>query len=412
MSFFKRICYIACFSRIFILSLTLFGFLAGVSYDSSSKALFEFHNKNSTILESFIRWDSVYFLSIAQRGYAYEQEFAFFPGYPILMRIVMSCLHVLSKKLVLILISYVEWTNLTDLHISILSGLLVSNISFVLSAIVLYKLGLIVLKDEKSAFISTLFWILNPSGVFLSSLYSESLFAFLSFFGMLLYLKDKPLLASIAWGASSFVRGNGILYSGFFVWSILKSKLSIWKGMIGFFNIWIPFLGFQWYGYHSVCHLQRPFCYKFPYFIYSFVQKEYWNNGFLNYYELKQLPNFLLASPFLCLSLYGIGSYYSKDPIRFLSLGFAKQRKNVKIKGFYSDSLLPFVYLWMVLTIIVSLFMHVQIILRFFTSVPPLYWLIGHLSLESFKFNRLLLGYFVLYSILGTILFSNFYPPA
>ncbi|TPX71165.1 hypothetical protein SpCBS45565_g01353 [Spizellomyces sp. 'palustris'] len=38
------------------------------------------------LLAPFVRWDAVYFLKIAEAGYTYEQEFAFFPGLPLLMR--------------------------------------------------------------------------------------------------------------------------------------------------------------------------------------------------------------------------------------------------------------------------------------------------------------------------------------
>lgn len=62
--------------------------------------------------------------------------------------------------------------------------------------------------------------------------------------------------------------------------------------------------------------------------------------------------------------------------------------------------------------------MHVQVIIRFFTSLPPFYWFVGHVWINGFekKVNErtanVILGYFVLYGLTGVILFANFLPPA
>ena len=44
--------------------------------------------------------------------------------------------------------------------------------------------------------------------------------------------------------------------------------------------------------------------------------------GFLRYFQLKQLPNFLLASPILSLALCSIIHYVKLQPEIFFSLGF------------------------------------------------------------------------------------------
>jgi phosphatidylinositol glycan class V len=44
--------------------------------------------------------------------------------------------------------------------------------------------------------------------------------------------------------------------------------------------------------------------------------------GFLRYFQLKQLPNFLLASPILSLALCSIVYYAKSRPEIFFSLGF------------------------------------------------------------------------------------------
>lgn len=44
--------------------------------------------------------------------------------------------------------------------------------------------------------------------------------------------------------------------------------------------------------------------------------------GFLRYFQLKQLPNFLLASPILSLAFCSIYHYAKARPRNFFSLGF------------------------------------------------------------------------------------------
>jgi hypothetical protein len=57
----------------------------------------------------------------------------------------------------------------------------------------------------------------------------------------------------------------------------------------------------------------RPWCLPGPLApfsnAYSFVQGHYWGVGFLKYYQLQQLPNFLLALPILSLSIIDSTAY-------------------------------------------------------------------------------------------------------
>lgn len=75
-------------------------------------------------------------------------------------------------------------------------------------------------------------------------------------------------------------------------------------------------------------------------------------------------------------------------------------------------------YLWLFLLVFVTTNMHIQVIIRFFTSLPPLYWFVGHLWIKGFNEGKntlwanVVLGYFVLYGLIGIVLFSSFLPPA
>lgn len=194
--------------------------------------------------------------------------------------------------------------------------------------------------------------------------------------------------------------------------------------------ICLPVFAFQYAGWRSFCLgviTKRPWCSaKLP-SIYSFVQSHYWGVGLFRYFQLQQLPNFLLALPVLCLSFAGCWSYFSQDWTRALLLGIyraaprqlgtAAQRWPTKSTvdkrhglasaehGFGNDRVAPYVYQLGLMTACACLVMNVQVATRFLSACPALYWYIA--SLHNRKW---IWAYFMLYFCLGSILFPNFYP--
>jgi Mannosyltransferase (PIG-V) len=78
----------------------LFGIILsapGPGYDTSSTLLFDSGSPAASTAKikdvaagfpralNFVRWDAIYFAQIAQRGYLFEQEWAFGPGFPSLI---------------------------------------------------------------------------------------------------------------------------------------------------------------------------------------------------------------------------------------------------------------------------------------------------------------------------------------
>lgn len=228
---------------------------------------------------------------------------------------------------------------------------------------------------------------------------------------MYYYSTNSYFISCIFFVLSGTVRANGLLYSGFFLFTLISKRLSILsriKLLLYAIVIFIPFLSFQYLGETYFCGKDpQPWCGS--QYIYQYVQKKYWNNGWLAYYEVKQIPNFMIASPFIVLSIYGIMNYISVDSIRFITLGY----KSLDIQHPSRHSrLLPFFYLWAFMLFMVTTLMHVQVILRFFTCLPPLYWTMAEiLKVESIK-RKILVSYLLIWSLVGIVLFSNFYPPA
>jgi hypothetical protein len=127
------------------------------------------------------------------------------------------------------------------------------------------------------------------------------------------------------------------------------------------------------------------------------------NVGFLHYFELKQLPNFLLAAPMLFISVSAIVHYAVADPLRFVTLGFrygswssaslSQKRSSTPDAAIDAEAktgsraammsggkfgsnplLLCHVYLYTFLVLVATFIMHVQVATRFLATSPVLYW--------------------------------------
>ncbi|RHY16900.1 hypothetical protein DYB25_000275 [Aphanomyces astaci] len=163
-------------------------------YDTSALA----HSKS--IFSAFAAWDGVYFVDIAGEGYRYENTHAFFPLFPLLVR----------------------WTSpllspVLDKNTSLLAaGWLISNVCFVLAAIYLYRLGLLLLKNESLAKRAAYFFCICPSGIFMSACYSESGMYYLERYRTAARSTSGHIylaLSALLFGLSAATRSNGILHS-------------------------------------------------------------------------------------------------------------------------------------------------------------------------------------------------------
>jgi phosphatidylinositol glycan class V len=161
---------------------------------------------------------------------------------------------------------------------------------------------------------------------------------------------------------------------------------------------------------------------------YQYVQKTYWNVGFLNYWTWKQIPNFLLALPvFILIGNFVINWFriVRKDLWKSkLEYFFSDKSSRNKNLWFIEQDFLPHIIYTIFLTSFALFFMHIQVATRFlFSSGPLLYFICadriklydrknGNLRkiLCLFKKETFLFYYCFIYVIIGICLFSNFLP--
>ncbi len=158
------------------LAAVIIGQRAGVHVQESSHAL----------LAVWGRWDAVHYLDIATQGYQ-GTDMAFFPLYPLLIRIVGS---------------------LAGNHL--VAGLLISNASFFFGLLYLYKL----LEHEYDRAVArrAIFYVsIFPTAVFFSAVYTESLFFMLTVASFYYMRGGRWWIAALFGFFAALTRVEGVL---------------------------------------------------------------------------------------------------------------------------------------------------------------------------------------------------------
>lgn len=302
----------------------------------------------SFLLDGLIRWDGHHFLHIATHGYTFETNLAFFPLYPLAVRCLANGLYWLQDDYGII--SFVSAVKI--------AGVSLNLVCFLLATEALYDLSRRVLKDEYLAYKAGLFFSINPASIFFSAPYSESLNSWLTFSLLNRMNKNLGVWTCLLVALSCATRANSLLNAGFIVYHSLKivatetilyvrlkkackekAELSstvanilgdsFIPGLLNLIACLAPFFVFQWFCFTHFCRITKklpdipeyvveygranllkvvgdepsPWCHQEPPISYTYIQQAYWNNGLLSYWELKQVPNFLLALPTLLLVL-------------------------------------------------------------------------------------------------------------
>ncbi len=370
------------------------------------------------LLRPFASWDGAYFLTITLKGYIYEQEHAFFPLLPLLARFIGD---IMLRSLASVLSLQTR---------CLLAGVLISNISHFISVIKLYDLSCFIFNDSYYAFLSATFLTLAPMQAVMSSMYSESLFTCLTIVGLSNYYQRRLGLSAIFWCLACATRSNGIFLPGFFIYDYIHAvrHYPLFKATCRFLRLlilcaisWMGFAAVLLFGKTIYCTSEsaRPWCFWLLPNIYAFVQEHYWNVALLRYFEIKQIPNFVLATPMTILSICGIYSYFKADWKWTLTAGLTHRNVLIKKRPYHNRALLPHIYLWAFMLGYTLLVVHVQIINRLFTFMPIVSWFQAHLyymagghGTKGRTWQYVHLVSLCTFSIVTSILFFNFYPPA
>lgn len=425
---------------------------------------------NDNLWNKLLSWDSIFFIKGITSELSQVPEYEF--------ELMFSRIWVQSIRFLLKLmnISMIK----ENFYIILKFTILVENLLHFISVLLVYHLTLSVYAEVTStgkqvtkytqniATLSSILFIFTSGSGFFISIYSEPFSFFLTFIGIWireiclvkskntysktsLQLKDGVYPFIYLVGSTSMFtlatlnRSNCILLGIFYLYDLFclilnlttkNRSLSILKQIIfgpllsGMTMLMI--IVYYWYyiPFNRFCPSGGEWCdsplvngVNATHFItrqsfYSYVQGKYWNVGFLNYWTLSNIPNFLIGMPqFLIL-------------IRSIQYFFHKYRIN-GINGKHTTT--PLILITIFFIIVILFVAHVQIINRVSTFIPLHLWFISESIVSqrlgnsdssisdnskkpSGKFDLLLiklyLGWLFFWIPIQTILFGVFLPPA
>lgn len=413
---------------------------------------------SATLLSPFVKWDAIHFLKVASEGFQKEHQLVFFPLYPFLMRLVGRIVD--STPLA---------THFTHLE-SIIVGSLVMNIAAFVAALMILKRLLPRIASGASkdvAELALLMFMFNPAGIFFTSIYTESMFALLSWTGFHLFANDYDLLSAVPFLVASLLRSNGSLNIIVVALTYLQRTragvvLNSCRLLIVSLAIVGPGILLNVVHLQLLCgtsHTERflnptvtkflvnllynstidivtigtdadtaRFCARsgtslFPPIIYTYLQKKYWNVGFLKCFQFRQIPNFLLALPIVYIATYTLiysqtvfGDDRTDRQNAKMQLTWVKARNSATLSrmiDFVRFQLrrpeMPYVLHLAALLIVGTLFAHVQITTRLICAASPILYVgMAHLVLR--QNNHWIYLYIEIYNVIGVLLHCNYFP--
>jgi hypothetical protein len=141
----------------------------------------------NVLAAAVVRWDAIHYLQIAQHGYQSTRDAAFYPLYPILVR---------AGSLVT--------------HSPVVAGVLISLVSMLASMVIIRRLAELEL-GQQAANVTVQLLAFGPMAVFLSAIYTESLFLALTAATFYAARRGKWLQAGVLGCLAAMERSGGAL---------------------------------------------------------------------------------------------------------------------------------------------------------------------------------------------------------
>jgi phosphatidylinositol glycan class V len=369
------------------------------------------------LLRPLVFYDGDFFFEIALTGYNYDKIHAFFPGFPLVVRIGQVAINFLvpdlERPLAVILSAWI-----INLLLSIATFYLVSRLFETIPSI-----------DSRLRDLTLKVLVINPMSIYLSSFYSEGLFLFIQTLGLYIIARKishgyfsavDVLMPTLVFCLGGFVRSNGFLSGGFVlyfyvIYNFRFRLLTIMKVLIVSTAVMtlsvLPFLIVQYTGYQTLCSRSTAdydFCQRrFP-SVYNFVQKKYWDVEFLSAIEGRRLANLVFILPIFALLFF-----YGAEKLRLGS--FRDRMFNIlrlqRVKDL-EDFLVPSFYLFLILLLIGLTVMHYNSFTRLLAGYPLFYIFLAELYLSSGDRARKALRFWMgPFQIFVTVFAVNNYLP-
>mgnify|MGYP000909037252 FL=1 len=315
--------------------------------------------------------------------------------------------------------------------------------------------------DERIARVACILFCFSPASIFYVSAYSESL-ACLLFFGVIYcsicnrdYNFKSSLVSAFLCGLLCIVRSNGLfaiiivghkLLLKFFVdlatflrghhrrfYTLIQD---VGQGIVLLLICILPYSIYLYYPKFLYCHnedtenLPPDWCKDAIPSWYSHIQNAFWNVGFLQFYQGKNIYFILIGWIFIPIFIDFCFKYYWNDTLNRLLLGIPKalfpphQETTTTIsqpeylKGNEVHFFSVYLYTLILLTVLIF-FAHVNIAARLLSSNPLLYWFAAaqlskvsgqQKGIAKFSYYQTwILGVFLTGYFLGIVVFSNFF---